>query len=60
MKRTAHLHIYFNDMDVVDPDDAIETIRATLYDLKHKCEQELAIALEDIGAKNVEVGITVY
>lgn len=47
-------------MDVINTDDAIETIRSVLIDMKHKCESELANALEDIGAKNVEMQITVY
>lgn len=59
-KRTAHLHIWYSDMDVINTDDAIETIRSVLIDMKHKCESELANALEDIGAKNVEMQITVY
>jgi len=59
-KRTAHLNIWYTDMEVLDTDEAIETIKIVLDEMRHKCEHELSQALEDIGAKNVELLITVY
>lgn len=59
-KRTAHLNIWYTDMEVLDTDEAIETIKIVLDEMRYKCEHELSQALEDIGAKNVELLITVY
>jgi hypothetical protein len=59
-KITATLHIWYADLGIVDPDEARETIKTALFDMHHKCHQEMQLALEDIGAKDVELNITVY
>lgn len=60
IRRTAHLNIYFVDMDLVDTDEAIDTIKSVLVELETKMHDEVSRALEDIGAKNVELSIVVY
>ena len=59
-KRTAHLSIHFQDMDVVNTDEAIDTIKSVLIDLESQMHEEVARALEDIGAREVELSIVVY
>ena len=59
-KRTAHLSIHFQDMDVVNTDEAIDTIKSVLIDFEKEMHEEVARALEDIGAREVELTIVVY
>ena len=59
-KRTAHLSIHFHDMDVVDTDEAIETIKSVLIELEGQMHEKVARALEDIGAREVKLSIVVY
>lgn len=59
-KRTAHLSIHFTDMDVVNTDEAIDTIKSVLIELESKMHEEVTRALEDIGARDVELSIMVY
>lgn len=59
-KATATLHIWYADMDIVFPDDAREAIKTVLFEMHHKCQEEMRPALEDLGARNIELSITVY
>ena len=59
-KRTAHLSLCFLDMDVVDTDEAIDTIKSVLIELEQQMHDEVRRALEDIGAREVEISMVVY
>lgn len=59
-KRTAHLSIHFLDMDVVDTDEAIDTIKSVMIELEQQMHDEVTRALEDIGARDVEISMVVY
>ena len=59
-KRTAHLNILFYDMDVVNANEAIDTIKSVLIEMESKFHEEVERALSDIGARDVELSIVVY
>lgn len=59
-KITVHVDIWFHDMEIVSHDEALEAAKTVLYELHHKCRDEVALALEDLGAKNVELGFAAY
>jgi hypothetical protein len=47
-------------MDVVDTDEAIDTIKSVLIELEQQMHEEVCRALEDIGARDVEISMVVY
>ena len=47
-------------MDVVDTDEAIDTIKSVLIELEQQMHDEVRRALEDIGAREVEISMVVY
>ena len=59
-KRTAHLNILFYDMDVVQTNEAIDTIKSVLIEMESRFHEEVERALSDIGARDVELSIVVY
>ena len=59
-KRTAHLSIHFQDMEVVDTDEAIDAIKSVLVEFESKMHDEVTRALEGIGAREVKLSIVVY
>ena len=59
-KCTVHLNVYFTDIGVVNTDEAIETVKTVLYELHHHCQEQLKNALEDIGARDVELNFVAY
>jgi hypothetical protein len=59
-KRTAYVHIYYNDMMVVNTQESIDTIRSVIMELEPHCHAEIERAMNDIGAKDVSMHIVVY
>ena len=59
-KRTAHLNILFYDMDVVQTNEAIDTIKSVMLEMQEQFREEVERSLSDIGAKEIELSITVY
>jgi hypothetical protein len=59
-KITATLHIWYQDMGIANHDEAREAVKTVLFEMHHKCQEEMRMALEDMGAKNVELTVTVY
>lgn len=59
-KVTVHLSVWFQDMDIVSPEEALDTVKLVLQELRHKCEDELSVALEDIGARAVKIEMVAF
>lgn len=59
-KLTVHLHIWFDDMDAESTEAASEAVKQALFDLRGHCNEELTLALESIGAKDVWMETVVF
>lgn len=62
MKRkvSISINVMFDDIGVIENDEAAETVKTVLYDMHYGMEKEIASALESIGAKNVKLNFSAY
>jgi len=59
-KLTVHLNIWFDDLAAENTDDARDAVKLALVGMEDHCQNELAIALESIGAKEVRLQTVVF
>ena len=59
-KLTVHLNIWFDDMAAESADDARDAVKQALVAMHDECENEVAEALREIGAKDVRMETVVF
>lgn len=59
-KLTVHLHIWFDDMAAESTEAAGEAIEQALFEMRAHCTEEITLALESIGAKDVRLETVVF
>jgi hypothetical protein len=59
-KLTVHLHIWFNDLAAESTDAASEAVKQALVEMHGHCKDELTLALESVGAKDVRLETVVF
>ncbi|OZB37539.1 MAG: hypothetical protein B7X50_12395 [Alishewanella sp. 34-51-39] len=59
-KLTVHLNIWFDDVAAESTDDARDAVRQALVQMHEHCTDEVTLALESIGAKDVRLDTVVF
>ena len=59
-KLTVSMHISFNDLDAENTDDARDAVKQAMVEMQADCHNQIAEALESVGARAVKIDMVVY
>jgi hypothetical protein len=54
------MHISFNDLDAENTDDARDAVKLAMVEMQADCHNQIAEALESVGARAVKIDMVVY